>query len=246
MPVMTQPYGMVSLVVMLAMMMFSSPNFYAQTLVGGSLYSPAPDQSQSSNKLWLQYQNSFEFKKGFFIDTDFGHIFNTDVQDKRLNIRSVFKYQITDNLKIGTGMGFFWTYDRPNLMQELRFVQEINYFKDFGRTIMYHDLRVEEQIEQHIDANDDYNTRLRYQVGLHFPTNGPIYFGLYDEIFKNLSRGEENEPFFARNRAGLLVGYKTYQYVTFEAHLMMEDIYASDFERADRSMILQLVVRHKI
>lgn len=246
MPVNAQPNGIGSLVVILAMFMFSSPNFYAQTLVGGSLYAPAPDQSQSSNKVWLQYQNSFEFKRGMFIDTDFGHIFNTDVRDKRLNIRSVFKYQITDNLKIGAGMGFFWYYDRPSLKQELRFVQEVNYFKDFGQTVMYHDLRVEQQIEQNLDQEDDYNTRLRYRVGLHCPTEGPLYFGLYDEIFKNLGRQAEGESFFAGNRAGIFLGYKTYQFITLEAHVMLEDIYSDQLNKADRSLIMQLVVRHQI
>ena len=246
MPVKTQPNGLVSLVVTVVILLLSSPNFYAQSLVGGSLYAPAPDQTQKSNKIWLQYQNSFEFKKGFFIDSDFGHIFHTDVRDKRLNVRSVFKYQITENLKIGAGMGFFWFYDRPSLMQELRFVQEINYFKDFGSSIMFHDLRVEEQIQQNIDAYDDYHTRVRYRFGLHFPTNGPLYFGLYDEIFKNLGASDADQPFFSMNRAGLFVGYRTYQFITLEAHLMMEDVYSKKSVSPDRSMILQLVVKHKI
>lgn len=245
MPVMTQPNGIVSLVVIFAIVLVSSPNFFAQSLVGGSLYAPAPDQGQTSNKLWLQYQNSFEFKKGMFIDTDLGHIFHTDIRDKRLNIRSVFKYQLTDNLKVGAGMGFFWHYDRPSLMQELRFVQEVNYHKDFGSSIMFHDLRVEEQIQQSIDAFDDYNTRIRYRLGLQFPTDGPLYFGLYDEIFKNLG-GSEKQPFFAMNRAGAFLGYRTYQFVTLEAHIMVEDIYSHKTDRAARSLILQLVARHVI
>ncbi|MCB0689624.1 MAG: DUF2490 domain-containing protein [Saprospiraceae bacterium] len=246
MPVNTQPNGVLSLVVTVVILLICSPNFYAQTLVGGSLYAPAQDQSQSSNKIWLQYQNSFQFKKGMFIDTDFGNIFNTAVSDKRLNIRSVFKYQLTKNLRVGTGMGFFWNYDRPNLLQELRFVQEVNYFKDFGASIMFHDLRVEERIQQSFEDRDDYQTRLRYRFGLQFPTSGPVYFGLYDEVFKNLGAAGTDQPFFAMNRAGLFLGYRTYNFVSLEAHIMVEDIYSKKSGQTDRSMILQLVAKHVI
>jgi hypothetical protein len=143
-------------------------------------------------------------------------------------------------------MGLFWYYDRPNLTQELRFIQEINYFKDFGSSIMFHDLRLEQQIQQAINAGDDYHTRIRYRVGLQFPTNGPVYFGMYDEVFKNFSKGAQ-DPFFSMNRAAVFVGLRTYQFVNLEAHLMMEDIYGGpELTSTQRAFIFQLVARHTI
>lgn len=246
MPVKTQPlYGVLSILLTFTLLLSPTSKLQSQTLSGGSLYSEGLSNSESSNKLWLQYQNSFEFKKGLFIDSDFGHIFHTDVRDKRLHVRSVFKYQITENLKVGAGMGLFWYYDRPNLTQELRFIQEINYFKDFGSSIMFHDLRVEQQIQQAINAGDDYHTRLRYRIGLQFPTNGPVYFGMYDEIFKNFSKGGQ-DPFFSMNRAAAFVGFRTYQFVNLEAHLMMEEIYSPELTGTQRAFIFQLVARHTI
>jgi hypothetical protein len=219
----------------------------AQSLVGGSLFAPAPAESTQGNKLWLQYQNSFQFKERMYIDTDFGHIFHSEASDKRLSIRSVLKYQLTENLKIGTGMGFFWLYDRPNLEQELRFVQEISYFKDFGSSIMYQDLRLEERISQGVATGDDYGTRLRFRMGVTIPTNGRVYFGAYDEIFKNLSRQEEGaNAAFSMNRAGILLGFNTQQLFKIEAHLMMEDRYQLDRRKNERSFILSLVVNQTI
>ena len=220
----------------------------AQSLVGGSIFAPAPAENTEGNKLWMQYQNSFQFKHRMFIDTDFGHIFHSQTRDKRLSIRSVFKYQLTDNLKIGSGMGFFWHYDRPNLEQELRFVQEISYFKDFGASIMYQDLRLEERISQAIATGDNYTTRLRYRLGVTIPTNGALYFGAYDEIFKNLARqGDETAtPALSMNRAGILVGYNTHQLFRIEAHIMMEDRYQIDARKNERSFILSLVVNQTI
>ncbi|MBK8501712.1 MAG: DUF2490 domain-containing protein [Saprospiraceae bacterium] len=247
MPVRTQTMrGVLSPVVMIALVILCfSPILKSQTLVGGSIFSAASDERQGSNQLWFQYQNSFKFKDRMYIDSDFGHIFNTNASDKRLNARSVFKYEITENLKIGTGMGFFWNYDRPNLMQELRFVQEINYYKDFGSSIMFHDLRIEEQIQQSSKNADDYDTRLRYRIGLSFPTETPMYFGVYDEVFKTLSHNE-GEPFFSINRAGAFLGYRTYRYLSFEAHLMLEDRYSKEPGATSRSLILQIVAKHII
>lgn len=245
MPVITQrPFGIYVFICAIILTASQSSQLYAQTLVGGSLYAESAARAESSNKLWLQYQNSFEFKERMFIDSDFGHIFHTNVRDKRLHVRSVFKYQLTENLKIGAGMGLFWYYDRPSLTQELRFVQEINYSKDFGSSIMFHDLRVEEQIRQAVDSGDDYGTRLRYRFGLHFPTNGPIYFGIYDEMFKNFSGG--NDPFLSMNRAAAFIGFRTYQYLNLEAHVMMEDQYLKDANGPLRSFIFHLVARHII
>ncbi|NND32290.1 MAG: DUF2490 domain-containing protein [Saprospiraceae bacterium] len=219
----------------------------AQTLVGGSLFAPAPAEVTEGNKLWLQYQNSFMFKDRLFIDTDFGHIFNASSRAKRLNIRSVFKYQLTDNIKIGTGMGFFWHYDRPDLEQELRFVQEINYRKNFGASILYQDLRLEERISQGVVIFDDYQTRVRYRLGITIPTNGAMYFGAYDEIFKNLSQQDEvASSFFSMNRAGVLAGFNTYQRFRIEAHLMMEDRYHADAAKNERSFIFTVMVKQII
>jgi len=228
------------------MVLCLSQSLGAQTLVGGSIFSP-PTEASQSNQLWFKYQNSFEFKKRMFIDSDFGHIFNTNNRAKRLSVRSVFKYQIADNLKIGSGMGFFWYYDKPELVQELRFVQEINYMNDFGSSIMYHDLRLEEQIIQGVITNEDFKARVRYQVGLTFPTPGPMYFGIYDEIFKNLSEREETpSSFFAMNRAGAMIGYNTYQQFRIEAHLTMEDRYEINSNNNTRSIIFTLTAKQII
>jgi hypothetical protein len=92
---------------------------------------------------------------------------------------------------------------------------------------------------------DEYDTRLRYRFGFSFPTETPLYFGIYDEVFKILSRSE-NEPFFSMNRAGAFLGYRTYRYLSFEAHLMLEDRYSKEPGANIRSLILQLVAKHII
>lgn len=219
----------------------------AQSLVGGSVLAAAPKSDTDPHKLWLRYENSFEFKDRMYIDSDFGHIFSSD-KAMRLNVRSVYKYALLDNLKVGAGMGFFWSYGQPNLLQELRFMQEINYVNDFGSSLITHDLRVEQQISQSVEEFDDYNTRLRYRVGLTVPTNGPLYFGIYDEVFKNLSRTnpELSIPSITMNRAGLFAGYNTYQHFKIEAHLTVEDWYRMRKQDNVRSLLFSFVVKQII
>ncbi len=216
-----------------------------QTLIAQSSEYSADDQS---DKLWLQYHNTFEFKRGYFIDSDFGHVFNMDDLGRRLSVRSVFKYQLSENLKAGAGMGFFWNYGQPNLLQELRFVQEINYFKDYGSSLMFHDLRLEQRIKQGILTGDDYLSRLRYRVGVTIPTNGAMYFGVYDEIFKVLTKNAEYEnPFVTRNRLAVMAGYNTFQLIRLEAHLMMEDKYIlSPAPQTFRTLSINIVVKQVI
>ena len=125
--------------------LFSFFSLKAQTLIGGSLYD-GQEEPMSYNQVWLQYANTFRFKEDMSIDSDFGHIFYTGNGMKRLNVRSTFRYHLTENLQVGAGMGFFWFYDTPNLAQELRFNQVISYFKEFESGTMHHDLQVEERL----------------------------------------------------------------------------------------------------
>ncbi len=209
----------------------------AQSLVGGSIYD-AEVEVPSSHQIWLQYAHSFKFKDDMSIHSDFGHIFYTGTGEKRLNIRSTFKYNLTHNLQIGAGMGFFWWYDTPNLSQELRFNQVLSYFKDFESGTMHHDFQVEERLLQSQEVLHDQKTRLRYRFGYTIPTSRNMYIGFFDEIFSHLKRAS-NEAAIHMNRAGMYVGYNTHQFFRLEAQAMMQDEFAKNAGQMHRSWVFQ-------
>ena len=243
MPVSPNPWGKLCLAVTLSIFFFDG--LLGQTLLSGPRLGEVSDYP-STNHVWLQYANSFHFKDDMSIDTDMGNIFYTGTGMKRLNVRSTFKYHITENFKIGAGMGFFWFYDTPDLMQELRFNQLVSYYKDFESGIMQHDLQLEQQIQQSLQEGDDFHTRLRYRFGYTFPTEGNIYFGVYDEIFALLGAQDEPASFLQMNRAGALIGYNTFNFFRIEANIMMQDTFLGGPGGKHRAWVFQLGVRQII
>lgn len=216
----------------------------SQTLIGGSLYD-GQEEPMSYNQVWLQYANTFRFKDDMSIDSDVGHIFYSGSGMKRLNVRSTFKYNLTENLQIGAGMGFFWFYDTPNLAQELRFNQVVSYFKEFESGTMHHDLQVEERLLQSQEVLRDQKTRLRYRFGYTIPAGQHLYFGFFDEIFAHLNR-DAQEAAIHMNRAGAYLGYNTHQFFRLEAHVMMQDEFARNQGLSHRAWVFQLRVKQII
>ncbi|NND07370.1 MAG: DUF2490 domain-containing protein [Saprospiraceae bacterium] len=241
MPVSPNLPGKVCLVVCCLLLIFSLP---AQTLIGGSIYDDEIE-SMSYNHVWLQYANTFRFKEDMSIDSDFGHIFYTGNNAKRLNVRSTFKYNLTENLQIGAGMGFFWMYNTPNLSQELRFNQVISYFKDFERSTMHHDFQIEERLLQSQEELRDSKTRLRYRFGYTIPTGDNFYFGVFDEIFSHLNP-DADEATIHMNRAGAYIGYNTHQFFRLEAHVMMQDEFLKNHGLSHRAWVFQVRVKQII
>ena len=118
-------------------------------------------------------------------------------------------------------MGFFWYYDTPYLEQELRFIQQVQFRKEIGYSIMHHRWALEQQISQAIETGDDYHTRWRYQVGFTFPTASPFYFGFQDEIFGHL--GDTDRPAITENRLIGFLGWEISHLLKLEGRVMMED-----------------------
>ncbi len=221
----------------------------AQVLVGGSALrsSQLDDPSASDSRLWLRYSNHFSFKEGMSIDSDFGHQFFTDTEKKRLSVRSIFLYDLTHNLQLGGGMGFFWYYDTPVLSQELRFMQQLSHSYNFGLGKLTQRVLLEEQITQNLVIEDQYRTRVRYQVGLEMPSNGAMYFRITEEIFATLSDlGESPYSRIHRNRFSAHVGYNTFQRVKIEATIMMEDRISPLREAKGKSWVFLLGVHQTI
>jgi len=233
--------------IVLAVILCAAMQVEAQRLIGGSLPYQESERSSIDSRIWLEYANHFSFKKGMSIDSDFGHQFYTDSEKKRLSIRSVFLYDLTHNLKVGGGMGFFWYYDTPVLSQELRFIQQVSHSNDFGSSILKQRLLFEEQITQNIGVDDDYKTRLRYQIGLEIPSNNALYFGVSDEIFANLSdNGESHMSMINKNRFATYMGYNTYQRFRIEARILMEDKVSRHAGVSAKSWVFILSVRQTI
>lgn len=229
--------------VCLCVLMWTAFATNAQTLVGGSLYESTRPESTLEQSLWLQYSNTFEFKPGMSIESDFGQIFYAGGR-KRFNVRSNFRYQITNNLSAGAGMGFFWFYGIRDLTQELRFAQSLRYRKDFGIPIMQHDLQLEQQIFQAVESGEHVDHRLRYRFGLEIPSDGHMYFGLYDEVFFNLNASATDRT-VQQNRAGAYLGYNTFNFFRLEAHAMRVHEFHSNRATLS-SWIFQLTARHSI
>jgi hypothetical protein len=140
----------------------------------------------SQGKLWLQYHNYFEFRKGMSIDSDFGQQFYLEDSKMRFHVRSIFHTEIARNLSVGVGMGFFWEYNSPYKSQELRFLQELLYRSDFEYLRIDHRLRFEERIEQFLYDSNEESSRVRYKFQVTIPTGGHMYYGFSNELFSNL------------------------------------------------------------
>ncbi len=194
----------------------------------------------------MSYESYFQFKKGMSIESDFGHQFFTESGRRRLNVRSIFLYDLSPHWRIGAGMGFFWDYNVPNVSQELRLAQELQYHKDFGSTLMRHRLRVEEQITQDLREGDRYNTRVRYELDLTIPTSSGVYFGLRDEIFSNLSSSVASASTISMNRLSGFVGFDTFSRFRVEAQVIAEDTFSKDSDGNSRSWVFRVAALHTL
>ncbi len=217
----------------------------AQTLVGGSLYQRSkekPTTPPSADRVWLSYEHHFSFKRGLSIDSEFDHQFYTQNRHRRLGVRSVLLANIGDNWRAGGGMGFFWDYGLPNVSQELRLIQEVQHYKDYGRTIVSHRLRFEEQITQALETGEDFTTRWRYEIDATFPTRSGIYFGVRNEIFSNIT-AKETSSFINMNRFSGFLGYNTFNSFRVEAQIMMEDTFHKLSDAQRKSWVFRIVAR---
>ncbi len=217
-----------------------NPVATGQVVVASSLLAeePAPQ-----DRVWLQYMNYFEFKSGMSIDSDISQRLSLGHPQKRFSVRSIFRYKIVENLRLGAGMAFFWTFDSPSPNQELRFMQEVSHFKQFRTFDLDQRLLVEERITQYFAQPDDFKTRLRYKLQATFPSRSGFYWGLFDEIFSVIESHVET-PLISRNRAGLILGYNTYQFMRFELHVMREDLFRKEKVLAERAWMPRLIIKH--
>ena len=187
-----------------------------------------PTSTDSQGKIWLQYHNYFEFRKGMSIDSDFGQQFYLEDTKMRFHVRSIFRAEVAHNLFLGAGMGFFWEYNSPYKSQELRFMQEVLYRNDFEYLRMDHRLRFEERIEQFLYDPNEETTRLRYKFQVTIPTGGHIYYGFSNELFSTLF-SRENQTLIGRNRAAAIIGFDSFRLFNLEAQVLREDTFNPDF-----------------
>ncbi len=141
--------------------------------------------------------------------------------------RTGLQYNLPDgSASFLSGYGLFITQaeGEPNMtFLEHRVYQEAILRHKVGRVGLMHRFRY----EQRWIENQDFRTRFRYAIFVNVPLNdreltekGSWYIQLYDELFVNGEKPNENIEYFDRNRIYLGLGYRTSPQVALQFGLM--------------------------
>ncbi len=156
--------------------------------------------------------------------------FNYDVQYRnhevltdlnQLLIRGTIQYHLFENLTLGTGYAFITTeqFEKPDLpVIENRIFQDAILQQKVEKTSIRHRFR----FEQRFVENQDFKTRLRYQLAIDTPLyqnhdkNTSLYASFYNEVFINSDKTTRKINPFDRDRLYLGVGYKFNKNTAFQ------------------------------
>jgi len=132
----------------------------------------------------------------------------------QLLIRGSLQYPLASNLTVGAGYTYVLTekMGEPNLpFNENRMYQDVLTNQKLGSSsILKHRFR----FEQRFIENQDFKTRMRYQLGIDIPVyqniekNRSAYATAYNEVFMNTDKTTRKLNAFDRNRLFLGAGYK--------------------------------------
>lgn len=199
-----------------------SPHFYAQNKLGG----------------WAMYFGDAAIK-----NTDFK--LNYEVQHRNYDIysdlnqlllRGNIQYNGIENLNLALGYAFVVT-EKPGKpdapFYENRIFQDAMTKQLFGKITVRHRLR----FEQRFIDNQDFRTRLRYQLKFIVPIyqgekGNSFYANAYNEIFINTNKTETVQNVFDRNRVSAGIGYR------FNKSLAIQTAYMTQlFEKGNERQI---------
>lgn len=130
----------------------------------------------------------------------------------QLLVRGSIQYTGIENLNLAMGYAFVLTEKegKPDLpFRENRIFQEVMTKQLFGKITLRHRFR----FEQRFFDNQDFRTRLRYQLKLIVPIyqgekGNSFYANAYNEIFINTNKTETVQNVFDRNRISTGLGYR--------------------------------------
>ena len=132
----------------------------------------------------------------------------------QLLVRGSVQYPLLSNITLGAGYAFVLTekINEPNVpFNENRIYQDVLTQQNIGTvSILKHRFR----FEQRFIENQDFKSRIRYQLGIDIPfykdadKQKSAYATAYNEIFMNLDEQSRKSNPFDRNRIFLGAGYK--------------------------------------
>lgn len=147
------------------------------------------------------------------------HTFITDLN--QMLVRSSLQYLWFDNLTIGAGYAFVHTeqIEKPDVpFKENRIFQDVITQQKIASNTLKHRFR----FEQRFIENQDFKSRLRYQLGLDIPLyknaekQQNIYATMYNEVFMNVDETSRKTNFFDRNRLYFGAGFKVNNNLGFQ------------------------------
>lgn len=131
----------------------------------------------------------------------------------QLLIRGSVQYQLAENLTLGTGYAFVTTeqFEKPDLpVIEHRIFQDAILIQKVEQASVRHRFR----FEQRFVENQDFKTRLRYQLAIDVSLytnkekNTSLYASFYNEVFLNSDETTRKINPFDRDRLYVGTGYK--------------------------------------
>ena len=163
---------------------------------------------------WLMYFGDATVKNSSFkLNYEAQHR-NFDIYSdlNQLLLRGSVQYTGIENLNLAMGYAYVITEkaSKPNSpFYENRIFQELVTKQPFGKITLKHRFR----FEQRFFDNQDFRTRLRYQLDLTVPLykgekGNSFYANAYNEIFINTNKTETVQNVFDRNRVSAGLGYR--------------------------------------
>lgn len=163
----------------------------------------------------------------------------------QLLIRGSAQYTVAPNLTFALGYAFVQTekINDPDLpFTENRIFQDVLTQQSIGNSVLKHRFRLEQRfIEQ-----QDYKSRIRYQLGLDIPvyTNTEkkqsAYAAFYNEVFMNLDEKSRKTNAFDRNRLYLGAGFK------FNQQLGIQVGWMNQMLQKDAHQQIMLSIHHNL
>ncbi|MBA5793232.1 DUF2490 domain-containing protein [Flavobacterium sp. xlx-214] len=154
----------------------------------------------------------------------------------QLVVRTSAQYQVMNNLNVALGYAYVHSehINTPDLpYYENRIFQDVSTQQNYGASVLKHRFR----LEQRFIENQDYKSRIRYQLGIEIPVykneekNQSIYTTAYNEVFMNLDKASRSKNAFDRNRLYLGAGYKFNKDVSMQIGWMNQMLQKQSYQQ---------------
>ncbi len=189
-----------------------SPHLRLSVILLTLLFAYFPSLAQKKfeerdDQQWVQYVNILNIPQKWVIHSSTSFRWrDTYHRGTQFHIRSGLGYQLNDQVRFLSGIGFFRPINNSSeIHHELRPFQEIRIGQNLGKTRMVNRFQVEERFLNRVESGltDPVYMRFRYALNFTFPVKnfsgsvngGELQFTLRNELFINGQNQSEEKTF---------------------------------------------------